>query len=510
MTRHRTLLAAPLVAGWLVAAPSVAQNVTLVSIATDLDSPIHVTHAGDGSGRLFIVEQQGRIRIFDGSQVLAVPFLDITGLVSCCGERGLLSVAFHPDYESNGFFYVDYTNNSLDTVVARYKVSAGNSNIADPTSAFTLLTIDQPQQNHNGGQLQFGPDGYLYIASGDGGGAGDPDNNGQSLNTMLGKMLRIDVDTGSPYGIPPDNPYVGSAGLDEIWANGLRNPWRFTFDRQNGDMFIGDVGQNSFEEIDFQPAASTGCENYGWRLMEASSCFNPPSNCNQAPPSGCNPSGDLVLPILEYAHENNPCDSVTGGYRYRGSEVPAIDSMYLYADFCRGTLWAAQEFVHEFIGPPVEVGGPPPPPGPDPIVEWIPQVLMETGMGISSFGEDADGELYVVDIGGTVFQIASAVALSPASGSYPETDALDMVITVNVPDARIDAVEMALDGEPWKADFGMCAAGDPLAHGAQSLICPDLGRLLEPGPNEISVGVLLDDGRRFDASVTWDLTPRSR
>ena len=219
-------------------------------VITGLSSPVGITHAGDGSGRLFIVLQGGRIVIFDGVKILSSPFLDITSVVSSGGERGLLGLAFHPNYVGNGSFYVNYTNTAGDTVIARYSVSA-NPNQADPTSADILLTIPQPFSNHNGGQLHFGPDGYLYIGIGDGGSGGDPQNNGQHLGTLLGKILRIDVDKGPPYAIPPDNPFFGpgDGALDEIWAWGLRNPWRFSFDRLTGDMFIGDVGQNSWEEV---------------------------------------------------------------------------------------------------------------------------------------------------------------------------------------------------------------------------------------------------------------------
>ena len=505
MIGSRTVLTGAAALACLATTIVTAQTVTLVPVASGLDQPVYVTHAGDGSGRLFIVEQTGSIRVFDGAQLLGTPFLDISSLVSCCGERGLLSVAFHPDYESNGQFYVDYTDIAGDTVVTRYAVSPGNPNVADPASAFTVLTVDQDFPTHNGGQLQFSPnDGYLYISVGDGGSAGDPNDRGQSLDTLLGKILRIDVDSGVHYGIPPDNPYVGIDGLDEIWANGLRNPWRFSFDRATGDMFIGDVGQNSFEEVDFQPAESAGCENYGWRLMEASSCFNPPSNCSLGLPSGCNPVGELVLPILEYAHENNPCDAVTGGYRYRGTDVPALDGLYVFGDYCRGTIWAAEEFVHEYLGPPLVLGEPPPP-GPPAITEWISEVLVDSLLGVSSFGEDEDGELYVVDIGGTVSRIAPVVALSPPSGRYSVTQDLDLVIRIYLADVSVEAVEMALDGEAWHADFGICETVGRMPHGGLTLRCRDLGRLLAPGHQVISVGVVLEDGRRFDGGVTWHI-----
>src|SRR5690349_11300457 len=251
----------------------------LQPFVTGLINPVSITHAGDN--RLFITEQAGRIMIYDGTRLLPEPFLDIRNLVSSGNERGLLSLAFHPRYAQNGFFYVNYTNVSGNTVVARYSVSPADPNRANPSSAVLILGVNQPFANHNGGQMQFGPDGYLYIGLGDGGGGGDPGNRAQNLNDLLGKILRIDVDSGSPYAIPASNPFVGSTNVrGEIWSYGLRNPWRFSFDRETGDLWIADVGQGTWEEIDFQPATSIGGENYGWRRMEGSHCFNPSTNCN--------------------------------------------------------------------------------------------------------------------------------------------------------------------------------------------------------------------------------------
>jgi hypothetical protein len=285
-------------------------------------------------------------------------------------------VAFHPNYESNGYFYVNYTDTGGDTVIARYTVS-NNPNLADPVSGFTVLTIAQPYSNHNGGQLQFGPDGYLYIGMGDGGDAGDPDNFAQNPDSLLGKMLRIDIDSEIPYGVPPDNPFISDEKVRaEIWALGLRNPWRFSFDRSTGDLFIGDVGQNSWEEIDYQPAGSSGGENYGWRLMEGNSCFNPSSSCN---------NGSLTLPVLEYSHDFG-C-SVTGGYRYRGKDNPLLSGFYIYGDFCSGKIWGAK-------------------PGAD--GKWSAEELLDTNLNISAFGEDENGELYVAHraaAGGSVYRI---------------------------------------------------------------------------------------------------------
>jgi len=360
-------------------------TIQITSIITGIDSPVAITHAGDGSGRLFITLQGGRILIFDGQQLLADPFLDISLIVSSGGERGLLSVAFHPNYAANGLFYVDYTDLNGDTVIARYRVSL-NPDVADPASAIILVTIPQPFANHNGGQLQFGPDGNLYIGMGDGGSGGDPLNNAQNLNSLLGKILRIDVGS-LPYGIPADNPFRTNLNArPEIWAYGLRNPWRFSFDRRTGDLIIADVGQNTTEEVNFQLAASSGGENYGWRLMEGTNCFNPASNCND---------GSLTLPILEYDHSLG-C-SITGGYRYRGLENPGMFGFYFYGDFCSGRIWGA---------------------APDALGNWVTTELLESGLQITAFGEDEDGELLVASFlpgPGAVFRI-SEVAAQPSTG----------------------------------------------------------------------------------------------
>jgi len=314
----------------------VPPELELVPVATGLATPVVVTNAGDGSNRLFIVEKAGRIRIVENGSLLATPFLDIDPVVNSSGsEQGLLGLAFHPNYAVNGYFFVNYTDSAGDTVVSRFSVTPGDPNIADPGSEFEILSIVQPFSNHNGGQIEFGPDGYLYIGMGDGGSAGDPGDRAQNLAVMLGKMLRIDVDNTDPplaYRIPADNPFLGTAGAaGEIWAYGLRNPWRFSFDRTTGDLFIGDVGQNLYEEIDFQPASSPGGENWGWRCYEASHPYNT---------SGCGPIGEYEMPILEYSHTSGRC-SVTGGYRYRGVEAPGLRGAYLFGDYCTGDVWAA-------------------------------------------------------------------------------------------------------------------------------------------------------------------------
>lgn len=347
-----------------------------LQMVTDFfNDPVIIANAGDGSNRLFIGDKDGRIWIWTGSQVLANPFLDIRSQVqSSASEQGLLGLAFHPQYSVNGYFYVYYSTPDppgppdVDhlSVVSRFSVSGANANLADPASEVVVLTQNQPNWNHNGGNLAFGPDGYLYIALGDGGGAGDTPNNGQNPETLLGSILRIDVDGGPPYAAPPDNPFVGGPGADEIWAWGLRNPWRFSFDRSTGDLFIGDVGQGNWEEIDFQPAASEGGENYGWRCYEGNHAYNT---------SGCGPPTDYVFPILEYSHGQG-C-SVTGGYRYRGADFPNLVGYYLYADYCSGTIWGA-----------TDDGG------------WSTTPLLATGHSISTFGEDESGELYLADRGG--------------------------------------------------------------------------------------------------------------
>ena len=369
------LLASPEVEGRARAVPPAATatgEITLTAIATNLQQPVSVTHAGDD--RLFITLQPGMVVVFDGVNVLQTPFLDIRSLVSTGGERGLLSIAFDPLYRFNGRFFVNYTDLSGATVIARYNVSAANRNRADAASRREILRIAQPFANHNGGQLQFGPDGYLYIGMGDGGSGGDPQNRAQSMNDLLGKMLRIDV-SGDTYAIPQSNPFRGVAGVrGEIWASGLRNPWRFSFDRSSRDLWIADVGQGEWEEINFQASTSAGGENYGWRRMEGTHCYNPSQNCND---------GSLVLPVIEYGHTNGAC-SVTGGYVYRGSDTPALVGTYIYGDYCNGMIWGARR----------QAGG---------IVSS--RLLLDSNLLISTFGEGSDGELYVADHRGVLYQI---------------------------------------------------------------------------------------------------------
>jgi glucose/arabinose dehydrogenase len=341
-------------------------------IARNLSKPVFITHSGDDNGRLFIVEKGGRIRVIRQGTLRGTPFLNLSAKVSTGSEQGLLGLAFHPDYGTNGRFYVNYTDTNGDTVIAEYHRST-DANIADPTGR-VLLKIGQPYSNHNGGMLAFGPDGYLYIGMGDGGSSGDPGNRAQSVNTLLGKILRIDVDAqagGKQYAIPAGNPYVGKTGLDEIWSFGLRNPWRFSFDRRTGDLWIGDVGQNRYEEIDRSPAvdgvdAGKGL-NYGWRVVEGNACFIPSSGCNKA---------GKVPPMAVYSHSSG-C-SVTGGYVYRGLAYRGLVGGYLFGDFCSGRVWA------------LRAHGP---------ASQAPVQMADTNLSISSFGEGPDGTIYVTDFG---------------------------------------------------------------------------------------------------------------
>ena len=352
-------------------------QIVLQRIVTGLNLPLDIVHAGDS--RLFIVQQRGQIVIYDGTKVLPTPFLDIRSLVSCCDERGLLGLAFHPAYAQNGFFFVYYTMPNGDIALARYSVSAANRDQADSSSATIVLTIPHTEfANHNGGNLVFGPDGYLYLGPGDGGSGGDPHNHAQDLSQLLGKILRIDVDT-LLYRIPASNPFRNTNGArPEIWAYGVRNPWRFAFDRETGDLLIADVGQDLWEEVDFQPATSIGGENYGWRRMEGNHCYNPATNCQ---------TGSPVTPVIEYSHSEG-C-SITGGYRYRGTRYPLMRGIYFFGDYCSGTIWGATQ----------QSDG-----------TWTRHTLLSTSpkLAISSFGEDVNGELYVADLNGAVYHIADA------------------------------------------------------------------------------------------------------
>ncbi|MCG8466598.1 MAG: PQQ-dependent sugar dehydrogenase [Gemmatimonadetes bacterium] len=349
-------------------------QLTTTTVASGLSAPLYLTTPA-GDPRLFIVEQTGRIRIVDaGGQLLATPFLDLTGQVDNTSEGGLLNLAFHPQYASNGFAYVNYTDPGGDTRVERYTVSA-DPNALEPASAKPIIEIDQPRTNHNGGQLQFGPDGMLYVFLGDGGGGGDPDDDAQDPGTLLGSILRLDVDGGDPFAIPTDNPFVGGGGRDEIWAYGVRNPWRSSFDPTGGFLYVADVGQGTVEEVNAVPLDRAGV-NYGWDTMEGSTCFEPSTNCDMT---------GLTLPVEEYENTGANC-SVTGGYVYRGSAIPEIQGHYFYSDFCGG-------FLRSFRV--VSEGS---------ITDRTTWNIGNLG-NVSSFGVDGAGELYVIDLGGTVSRI---------------------------------------------------------------------------------------------------------
>jgi len=379
----------PLALAFLAAlcAPAASAAVIWNKVYSGFSSPVEITNAHDGSQRIFVVQQSGKIRIIKGGAVLATSFIDLgaTGLdaIAAGGEQGLLGIAFHPQYATNGQFYVNYTRKSDGaTVIARFLASAGNADVADPSSGTILLTIAQPEANHNGGAVKFGPDGFLYIGMGDGGGGNDQHGtigNGQDKSTLLGKILRIDVDNGgaNPYAIPPGNPYAsGVGGRREIFAIGVRNPWRMSFDRATGDFWFGDVGQGAVEEVDMLPAGTGAGTNFGWRIMEGLHCTGLGGTC---------PDARLTQPILEYGHALG-C-SVTGGYRYRGTASPALAGYYLYGDYCSGRIWGATK----------SGGGP-----------WQTVELKSAGINVSTFGEDQAGEIYVASLGtGVIYRISA-------------------------------------------------------------------------------------------------------
>jgi glucose/arabinose dehydrogenase len=369
------IVAVVAVGGFRAGAADVPFSPALQQVGVGFSEPLFLTHAGDGSGRIFVVEKGGTIALLKDGQRVAPAFLDIRDRVGTRGfERGLLGLAFHPDYERNGFLYVNYTDGRGRTVVERYTVFANDPNRADPSTAKLIIRIDQPFANHNGGMIAFGPDGYLYIGMGDGGGAGDPIKAGQDRNTLLGKILRIDVNNGDPYAIPADNPFVNGGGAPEIWSYGWRNPWRFSFDRATGDFYAGDVGQNAWEEISYEKAGSPGGLNYGWNTMEGTHCFAPRTNCNR---------DGLVLPIAEYTRSEGI--SVTGGYVYRGEAFPNMVGYYFFADFGSSNVWALKQ---------------------DNAGVWQMTKIMNAQFAVSSFGEDEAGELYLTDFGrGQIYRL---------------------------------------------------------------------------------------------------------
>ena len=358
---------------------AIGQTIGLTSFATGFTSPVDIEHPAEDT-RMFVVQQTGAIRILNANgTVNPTNFLTLTtATISNGSERGLLGLAFHPNYATNGYFYVNYTNTAGNTVIARYTVSA-NPDVADATSATTILTVPQPFSNHNGGSLKFGPDGYLYIGMGDGGSAGDPGNRAQNINENLGKMLRIDVDAASPYGIPADNPYFGITGNDEIWAIGLRNPWKFSFDMANGDLWIADVGQNQIEEINKIAAPTTTGLNFGWKCYEGNSVY-----------STCSGSATYTYPLAQYTHTGGAC-SITGGYVYRGSLYPNLVGKYIFADYCNNKVG----YVNE-----------------DGTIVWT---TAFSGTNITTFGQDINGEIYVGGSGNGIIYRLRDTSLSTTS-----------------------------------------------------------------------------------------------
>jgi glucose/arabinose dehydrogenase len=347
------------------------QSYAWQTVLSGLNSPVGLANAADGSGRLFIIEQSGLIRIWVEGSLLGTPFLDIQNRIgSQASEQGLLGLAFHPNYADNGYFFVNYTDMDGNTAISRFQVSGQDPNRADPGSETVLLTISQPYENHNGGMLAFGSDGYLYIGTGDGGSGGDPQNNAQSLDTLLGKMLRIDIDQEEGYAVPADNP-LPEHPYAEIWAYGLRNPWRFSFDALTGDLYIGDVGQSEWEEIDYLPHDASGGINFGWNYYEGSHPFQ-----------GSHPADQTFTePVAEYGHDLG-C-SVTGGVVYRGQELPEWQGIYFYGDFCTGNLWGLFQTAAG---------------------EWNSLLLYQNLAMTTSFGEDEAGEVYLLDYAGSLLK----------------------------------------------------------------------------------------------------------
>jgi len=354
----------------------------LQQLASGLSAPLYAVAPPGDSARLFIVEQTGRIRVMRHDTLLATPFLDLTGQVRTASEGGLLSLAFHPAYAQNGQFFVDFVGTDSTIHVTRYHVSATDANVADPSSAQTILSVPHKEYtNHYGGLVMFGPDGYLYVGIGDGGSEGDSVGNGQNTASLLGKILRLDVDGGTPYAIPPTNPFVGQPpALPEIWAYGLRNPWRFSFDPETGDLYIADVGQNAWEEVDVHPGGAAAGQNYGWNVMEGTHCYSPPTGCATA---------GLTLPVFEYAHGGSGITgcAVIGGYVYRGARFPLLAGRYLFADLCSG-------WVRSFT---LQNGAA------SDLVDYTPRFGVHAN--ITSLGRDGRGELYVTTLDGFLYRI---------------------------------------------------------------------------------------------------------
>ena len=381
-----------------------AKDISLssIQIANGFTKPVYVCQPPGDNDRLFVLEQKGIIKIIKNGMTVRKPYADLRNRIhnpiTPGDERGLLGLAFHANYQNNGFVYINYSDKNDHTIVSRFRIASDPDRL-DTKSEKVLIKLKQPFSNHNGGHMEFGPDGYLYISVGDGGKWGDPYNNAQNLENLFGKILRIDVDTGDPYAIPDDNPFINNEDAkSEIWLYGLRNVWRFSFDRETGDMYLGDVGQDLWEEIDFVVADKAGGQNFGWRVMEGNHCYNPPEDCE--------PTG--VLPIFEYPNDANYMKiltgmdepnvdgcSVTGGYVYRGSAIPGFQGTYIFADYCSGNIWTFKEkngIATEFQNRTEEInlgGG-------------------EFTNYISSFGEDNNGELYIVDYNGIIFKLTAS------------------------------------------------------------------------------------------------------
>lgn len=472
--RKMTLLVLPL---FLIGSAFGGYPLELRPVVSGLTHPVFLTHAGDGSGRLFIVERVGRIRIVRDGDLLELPFLNISDRVSTNGEMGLLGLAFHPDFEENRRFFVNYATNigGSRTVVAEFRASEGDPDVAEEEETI-LFELAQPASNHNAGMIAFGPDGKLYIATGDGGGSGDSFGNGQNPGTLHAKILRIDVDNGDPFAIPADNPFVGDPEFrPETWAWGFRNPWRFSFDRLNGRLFVADVGQNLHEEVDMVERAG----NYGWSIMEASSCFSPPS--------GCDTTG-LQLPIHEYGR--NQGASVTGGYVYRGVQQTEFRGSYIFGDFISRRIWALTE----------QENG-----------EWERRLLLDTSLALASFGEDEEGELYALDLnGGGVFLLQfgqQQVFAHLGDGTSPVGILKSAVVLVNNSHQPVSGrleffrsqggpLEVTIEGVTGSSfDFELPARGSRIFEtaGVSQPLITGWARALSGGTVEGSVLFILED-----------------
>ncbi len=408
-----------------------------VQVHSGLSNPVDISNAGDGSNRLFIVEKVGRIKIIENGNVLATPFLNITSLVnSSTNERGLLGLEFHPNYESNGYFFVNYTNLSGTTTISRFNISDVDDNLADVLSEKIMIQISQPFSNHNAGDLGFSPiDNYLYIPMGDGGSGGDPGCRSQDSTLLLGKILRIDVNqnvnTSPYYGVPPDNPYINFPNVrDEIWAFGLRNPWKFSFDSKTGDIWIADVGQNAIEEVHIQSHTSTGGENYGWAIMEGNNCYDPDpinNNCVNELPSCF--SASYNDPIFTYGHNSSGGYSITGGYVYRGCKYTELYGYYITTDYSTENTWILNS-------------------------DGDATQMVDTPNGVVSYGEDEAGELFLSTLSGGIYEVRET--------TYPE------VLILTVANSPLNGVYQASDSIFIESDVTFDPIGDII------FICPNL------------------------------------